>query len=101
MMIVAPIAAMMVQMAISRSREFLADEGAHRSRATPVVVERPQETRREGTPDPDAGVSRHGTHVHREPAHRRRTDEAVQYASADEERVARLEAMVYGAAASR
>ena len=84
MMILAPIAALFIQMAISRSREFAADATGAQIAGTPYglanalqkieAVVQARAARRE---------SRDGAHVHHEAVHRWRADVAFQHASAD------------------
>jgi heat shock protein HtpX len=99
MMIVAPIAAMMVQMAISRSREFLADEtGAEMSGAPLSLANALRKLH--------AGVQRIPMEITPATAHMfivnpLRSGAFVHLFSTHppvEERIARLEAMVYGSA---
>ncbi|MBP1780081.1 MAG: Heat shock protein, Metallo peptidase, family [candidate division NC10 bacterium] len=102
MMIVAPIAAMMVQMAISRSREFLADEGGAQIAGNPLSL--------------SSALRKLDAKAHEIPMHASPATAHMFIVSPltggglmklfsthppMEERIARLEAMVYGAAAVR
>ncbi len=83
MMIVAPIAAMLVQMAISRSREFEADKGGAGIAGSPSGLSNALLKLEKGSqmiPMTDRQAC-HCTHVHRESADRRRFDEAFQHPS--------------------
>ena len=82
--ILAPLAAMLIQMAISRSREFAADAGGAQIAGNPygladalrkidAVVEARAARRQPG----------HGAHVHHQAVHRRRADVALQHPPAD------------------
>ena len=102
MMIIAPIAAMMVQMAISRSREFLADEGGAQIAGNPLSL--------------SSALRKLDAKAHEIPMHASPATAHMFIVSPltggglmklfsthppMEERIARLEAMVYGAAAVR
>ncbi len=102
MMIIAPIAAMMVQMAISRSREFLADEGGAQIAGNPLSL--------------SSALRKLDAKAHEIPMHASPATAHMFIVSPltggglmklfsthppMEERIARLEAMVYGAAAAR
>ena len=83
-MIFAPIAAMLIQMAISRSREFAADAGGAAIAGNPYgLAERAAEDRR----DVEAGAARrqpgNRAHVHHQAVLRRRSDVALQQPSPD------------------
>jgi heat shock protein HtpX len=102
MMIVAPIAAMMVQMAISRSREFLADEGGAQIAGNPLSLSSALRK---------LDASAHEIPMHASPATAHMfivnplTGGGLMKLFSThppmEERIARLEAMVYGSAAAR
>jgi len=104
MMILAPIAAMMIQMAISRSREFLADQGGAQMAGTPLSLAnalRKLHLKSERIPMEASPATAHLFIVN--PLHGRRLDSSsggvMKLFSTHppiEERVARLEAMVYG-----
>jgi heat shock protein HtpX len=104
MMIVAPIAAMMIQMAISRSRELLADQGGAQMAGNPLPLAnalRKLHLKSEQIPMEASPVTAHLSIVN--PLHGRRLDSSsggvMKLFSTHppiEERVARLEAMVYG-----
>ena len=100
MMIVAPIAAMLVQMAISRSREFQADEGGAKIAGNPLSLAnalRKLETRVEQIPMDANPATAHMFIV--SPLSGRGLASLFSTHPPMEERIARLEAMVYGSAA--
>ena len=84
MMIFAPMAAMMIQMAISRSREFAADAGAAAITDNPRAL---ADALRKIDAIAQPGAARRqpgdGAHVHRQAVLGRGLDVAVQHASAD------------------
>ncbi len=82
--IFAPMAAMLVQAAISRSREFLADAGGARIAGTPLRAdERPSQARDGNEADSARCQSSDLAHVHREAVFGRRAAQHVQHASSD------------------
>jgi heat shock protein HtpX len=98
MIIVAPIAAMMIQMAISRSREFLADEGGARICGNPLSLAnalRKLHARKEEIPMDAAPATAHMFIVN--PLSGGGLMNLFSTHPPLEERVAKLEAMVYGA----
>jgi heat shock protein HtpX len=102
MMIVAPIAAMMVQMAISRSREFLADEGGAQIAGNPLSLSsalRKLDAKAHQIPMQASPATAHMFIVN--PLTGGGLMKLFSTHPPMEERVARLEAMVYGAAAAR
>ncbi len=97
MMIIAPIAAMMIQMAISRSREFLADQGAAQMAGDPLSLAnalRKLHLKSEQVPMDANPASAHLFIVN--PLHGGGLMKLFSTHPPIEERVARLEAMVYG-----
>jgi len=102
MMIVAPIAAMMIQMAISRSREFLADEGGAQFSGNPLSLAnalRKLEKRVEQIPMDANPATAHMFIVN--PLSGGGLLKLFSTHPPMEERIARLEAMAYGSAANR
>jgi heat shock protein HtpX len=102
MMIVAPIAAMMIQMAISRSREFLADEGGATIAGNPLSLA--NALRRLDTAAHEIPMEASPSTAHMFIVNPLTGGGIMKLFSTHppmEERIARLEAMVYGAAASR
>ncbi len=98
MMIVAPIAAMLIQMAVSRSREYMADEGGAKISGDPLALASALRKLHMGAQNIPLQVSNataecHGAYVHRQPAQRRRLRSLFSTHPAMEERIARLEAM--------
>ena len=84
MVILAPIAAMLIQMAISRTREFSADAAAAKyTRLARRADQRTAEARELVAPDSDGCVACHGAHVHHQAVQRIGLHEAVLDASAD------------------
>ena len=80
MMIIAPIAAGLIQMAISRSREYQADAtGARNVWQPPVVGQCLEETGSPGQACPDGRHPGHCPHVHSEPAPWRWNGQAFQH----------------------
>jgi heat shock protein HtpX len=101
MMIVAPIAAMMIQMAISRSREFLADEGGAKISGNPLPLAnalRKLEQKAEQIPMQISPATAHMFTVN--PLSGGGLMKLFSTHPPIEERIARLEAMVYGGAAT-
>ena len=101
MMIVAPIAAMMIQMAISRSREYLADEGGAKIAGNPLPLAnalRKLETKAEQIPMQISPATAHMFTVN--PLSGGGLMKLFSTHPPIEERIARLEAMVYGPAAT-
>jgi heat shock protein HtpX len=99
MMIVAPIAAMLIQMAISRSREFLADEGGAKIAGNPLSLAnalRKLEMKAEQVPMDASPATAHMFIV--SPLSGRGLVSLFSTHPPMEERIARLEAMVYGPA---
>jgi len=97
MMIVAPIAAMMIQMAISRSREFGADEGGAQISGNPLSLAnalRKLEVKTEQIPMEANPATAHMFIV--SPLHGGGFAKLFSTHPPLEERIARLEAMVYG-----
>ncbi len=97
MMIVAPIAAMMIQMAISRSREFAADEGGAQISGNPLSLAnalRKLELKTEQIPMDANPATAHMFIV--SPLHGGGFAKLFSTHPPLEERIARLEAMVYG-----
>jgi heat shock protein HtpX len=102
MMIVAPIAAMMIQMAISRSREFLADEGGAQISGNPLSLAnalRRLDTAAHEIPMQASPATAHMFIVN--PLTGGGLMKLFSTHPPMEERIARLEAMVYGTAATR
>jgi len=101
MMIVAPIAAMMIQMAISRSREFLADEGGAQMAGNPLSLAgalKKLDIRAKQIPMNASPATAHMFIVN--PLSGGGFAKLFSTHPPMEERVARLEAMVYGGAVS-
>jgi len=101
MMIVAPIAAMMIQMAISRSREFLADEGGAKMAGNPLSLAsalKKLHIKAEQIPMEATPATAHMFIV--SPLSGGGFLKLFSTHPPMEERVARLEAMVYGRAIS-
>jgi heat shock protein HtpX len=99
MMIVAPIAAMMVQMAISRSREFLADEGGAQIAGNPLSLSsalRKLDAKAHQIPMQASPATAHMFIV--SPLSGGGMMKLFSTHPPMEERIARLEAMVYGTA---
>jgi heat shock protein HtpX len=97
MMIVAPLAAMMIQMAISRSREFGADEGGAQISGNPLSLAnalRKLEVKTEQIPMEANPATAHMFIV--SPLHGGGLTRLFSTHPPLEERIARLEAMVYG-----
>jgi len=97
MMIVAPIAAMMIQMAISRSREYAADEGGAQISGNPISLAnalRKLEVKTEQIPMDANPATAHMFIV--SPLHGGGFTRLFSTHPPLEERIARLEAMVYG-----
>ena len=97
MMIVAPIAAMMIQMAISRSREYLADEGGAQIAGNPLSLAsalRKLSLKSEQIPMEANPATAHMFIV--SPLHGGGLMSLFSTHPPMEERIARLEAMVYG-----
>jgi heat shock protein HtpX len=102
MMIVAPIAALLIQMAISRSREYLADEGGAQMAGNPLSLAsalRKLHERAEQIPMNASPATAHMFIVN--PLSGGGLANLFSTHPPMEERVARLEAMVYGTAAVR
>jgi heat shock protein HtpX len=102
MMIVAPIAAMLIQMAISRSREFLADEGGAQFSGNPLSLAhalRKLEQRAEQIPMDASPATAHMFIVN--PLSGGGLMKLFSTHPPMEERIARLEAMAYGSAVTR
>lgn len=102
MMIVAPIAAMMIQMAISRSREFLADEGGAQISGNPLSLAnalRRLDTAAHEIPMQASPATAHMFIVN--PLTGGGLMKLFSTHPPMEERIARLEAMVYGTAIAR
>jgi heat shock protein HtpX len=101
MMIVAPLAAMMIQMAISRSREYLADEGGAKIGGNPVSLAnalRKLAQKAEQIPMDASPATAHMFIVN--PLSGGGITKLFSTHPPLEERIARLEAMVYGTAAT-
>jgi heat shock protein HtpX len=101
MMIVAPIAAMLIQMAISRSREFLADEAGAQISGNPLSLAnalRKINARVAEIPMEASPATAHMFIV--SPLTGRGLASLFSTHPPAEERIARLEAMVYGSAAT-
>ncbi len=97
MIILAPIAAMLIQMAISRSREFLADESGAQMSGNPLSLAnalRRLHTRAEQIPMQATPATAHMFIVN--PLSASRLMSLFSTHPPMEERIARLEAMVYG-----
>jgi heat shock protein HtpX len=102
MMVVAPIAAMMIQMAISRSREFLADEGGAQMAGNPLSLAsalKKLDAASHAIPMEATPATAHMFIV--SPLRGGGFAKLFSTHPPMEERIARLEAMVYGAAAAR
>jgi heat shock protein HtpX len=102
MMIVAPIAAMMIQMAISRSREFLADEGGAQISGNPLSLAnalRRLDTAAREIPMQASPATAHMFIVN--PLTGGGLMKLFSTHPPMEERIARLEALVYGTAVAR
>ena len=100
MIILAPLAAMMIQMAISRSREFLADEGAAQMSGSPLSLAnalRKLDTSAKRIPMDASPATAHMFIV--SPLRGGGFTKLFSTHPPAEERIARLEQMVYGSAA--
>lgn len=100
MIIVAPIAALLIQMAISRSREFLADEGGAQIAGNPLSLAgalRKLDTRAKQIPMHASPSTAHMFIVN--PLKKGGFAKLFSTHPPMEERIARLEAMVYGRSA--
>jgi heat shock protein HtpX len=101
MMIVAPIAAMMIQMAISRSREYLADEGGAKISGNPLPLANALRKLEQKAGQIPMQVSPATAHIFTvNPLSGGGLMKLFSTHPPIEERIARLEAMVYGAAAT-
>jgi heat shock protein HtpX len=101
MMIVAPIAALMIQMAISRSREYAADEGGAQISGNPLSLAnalRKLELKKEQIPMDANPATAHMFIV--SPLHGGGLASLFSTHPPLEDRIARLEAMVYGKGAA-
>ena len=101
MMLVAPFAAMLIQMAISRSREYLADEGGAKIAGNPLSLAnalRKLEQKAEQIPMQASPTTAHMFIVN--PLSGGGLMRLFSTHPPMEERIARLEAMVYGTAAT-
>ena len=99
MMIVAPFAAMLIQMAISRSREFMADEGGAQMAGNPISLAnalRKLEARAHQIPMEASPSTAHMFIVN--PLSGGGIMKLFSTHPPMEERIARLEAMAYGRA---
>lgn len=97
MMIVAPIAALLIQMAISRSREFMADEGGAQIAGNPLSLAnalRKLDARAQQIPMDASPATAHMFIVN--PLHGGGLMKLFSTHPPMEERISRLEAMVYG-----
>ena len=84
MMLLAPIAATLIQAAISRSREFGADAGGAQIAGSPVRArQRAAQARSRRPPRSDGRQPGDGAHVHHQAVQRRRPAVALQHPSAD------------------
>ena len=81
MAVLAPLAATLIQMAISRSREYLADEGGAKIRATPMAWPAPWRTVPGLPGNTDGRESLDGAPLYRQSAHRTRLHESLQHPS--------------------
>jgi heat shock protein HtpX len=102
LMIVAPIAAMMIQMAISRSREFMADEGGAQIAGNPLSLAnalRRLDTAAHEIPMQATPATAHMFIVN--PLSGGGIAKLFSTHPPMEDRIARLEAMVYGTAVAR
>lgn len=100
MMIVAPIAAMLIQMAISRSREFLADQGGAEIAGDPLSLARALRTLHRKAAEIPMAASPATAHMFIvSPLHGGGLAKLFSTHPPMEERIARLEQMVYGSAA--
>ncbi|MEW6511971.1 MAG: zinc metalloprotease HtpX [Bacteroidota bacterium] len=101
MIIVAPLAALLIQMAISRSREFLADEGGAQMSGNPLSLAnalRKLQLKSQQIPMQASPATAHMFIVN--PLHGGGLMSLFSTHPPMEERIARLEAMVYGQAKS-
>ena len=95
MIILAPIAALLIQMAISRSREYEADASGARLCGNPRSLASALAEASDGfAARPDGCESGDRSHVHRESASRRRHQKLFSTHPPMEERIARLESMI-------
>ena len=100
MMIVAPIAAMLIQMAISRSREFLADQGGAEMAGDPLSLARALRTLERKAAEIPMAASPATAHMFIvSPLRGGGLTKLFSTHPPMEERIARLEQMVYGSAA--
>lgn len=100
MMIVAPIAAMLIQMAISRSREFLADQGGAEMAGDPLSLARALRTLDRKSAEIPMAASPATAHMFIvSPLRGGGLTKLFSTHPPMEERIARLEQMVYGSAA--
>jgi heat shock protein HtpX len=102
MIIVAPIAAMLIQLAISRSREFMADEGAAQMAGSPLSLAnalRRLDAKSKEIPMNATPATAHMFIVN--PLSGKGITKLFSTHPPIEERIARLEAMVYGRAMGR
>jgi len=100
MMIIAPIAAMLIQMAISRSREFLADQGGAEMTGDPMSLANALRTLERKSAEIPMAASPATAHMFIvSPLHGGGVTKLFSTHPPMAERIARLEQMVYGSAA--